>query len=165
MIPEAEASPVFSTPQYIVIHHTGIALDAHTNQLQSVNDSHKRKGYPLSKYGYNIAYHHFIGSDGTTVRTRSHDDISVHTKCGYGHGNDKCKNGYKDINDNSIAVVLAGDFEHIDHLKGKQLAALRATVTALQKRYNIPRQNVLTHKHVSPTVCAGKNLIKDLWNE
>jgi N-acetyl-anhydromuramyl-L-alanine amidase AmpD len=147
-------------PRYIVIHHTDIAKQEHAEQLSIVNESHKRRGYSLNEYGYNVAYHYFIGTDGELIHTRPDDDRSAHTGCGLGE--DRCKEGMSEINEQSIGIVIAGDFEH-EQINRRQLQTLKRIVTEKQQEYGIPKENVIPHREASPTKCAGANLIKLLW--
>lgn len=129
-------------------------------QIASVEGVHERRGYPESAEGTFIAYHYFIGCDATERHDRSDDEPSINTGCGMGEN--RCKPGTERINERSIAIALAGNFD-IDHPTEKQLQVLRDRVTQLQKKYGIPSDHVIPHRQASATNCAGKNLIKILW--
>lgn len=113
-----------------------------------VSESHARRGYDLSVYGYNTAYHYFIGSDGTVVHTRPDTDRTMHTKSDA-------------MNMQSIAIVLAGSFE-TETPSRAQLSSLLSLIRNLQKKYEIPIDHVIAHGEASPTKCAGKNITKIL---
>ena len=128
-----------------------------------VEANHRNRGYyeskiinPATGSGYHVAYHYFIGRDGTLVQTRTHDDRSAHTSCGLGF--EKCKN-LPEINERSLGIVLAGDFEH-EVPDRRQIVTLRNLVKKLQKEYNIPTDHILGHTDASPTSCPGENLLK-----
>ncbi len=111
-----------------------------------VNESHARRGYDLSAFGYNVAYHYFIGSDGTIIQTRPDTDRTMHTR-------------NNTVNMNSIAIVLAGNFE-VEYPNKQQIESLLSLIHRLQVKYHIDPKNVIAHKEASPTSCAGKNVIK-----
>src|SRR5207248_436034 len=50
----AAPAAVSTRPHWLVIHDTDVPND---EQLQLVNESHRRRGYPKSTLGYYIAYH------------------------------------------------------------------------------------------------------------
>jgi N-acetyl-anhydromuramyl-L-alanine amidase AmpD len=109
-----------------------------------VDGSHKRRGYDESALGHNTAYHYFIGGDGTLVQTRPETDRTLHTSnCDYALS--------------SIGIVLAGDFNN-EMPTDAQLKTLKALVTELQKKYNVPPLNIVGHGETKATGCPGKNL-------
>ncbi len=110
-----------------------------------VNDSHRRRGYDLSANGYYVAYHYFIGTDGTVVQTRPDTDRTMHSRNDY-------------VNMRSVAIVLAGAFNSDQPSYGQKIS-LAKLVTRLQKKYKIPATNVIGHREASPTQCPGTNLM------
>ena len=125
-----------------------------------IDGAHERRGYPESQEGTFIAYHYFIGCDGTEKHNRSDLEPSINTGCGMGEG--RCKPGKEAINEHSIAIALAGDFNTEEPTK-KQIEVLKARVTQLQEKYGIPKDHVIPHQEASATACPGKNLINILW--
>lgn len=126
-----------------MVHHTAIASSQHEVQRAIVERSHARR-YPESKLHSHIAYHFLIGRDGTIVKNRKLTERSGHTR-------------NQDINLDSIAVVLAGNFE-IEEPSRAQLASLRRTVRELRLAY--PDIEIIGHRDASPTSCPGRNLEK-----
>lgn len=144
-------------PGIFVIHHTD-AVQA--QQIQIINRVHQRRGYhessiinPVTGSGWFIAYHYFIGKDGTMVQTRPDNDRTQHTGCGLGL--EKCV-GEEKVNDGSISVVLAGNFEH-EQPTSQQLAALKKLTAELDGQHHFRR--IITHRQASPTSCPGDNLV------
>lgn len=136
-------------------------MQAHAEQLQLVEGTHTRRGYGQSSITpSHIAYHYFIGSDGTLVKNRTNDERTMHTRCGLDDESPEydpdCK-GPQFVNERSIAVVLAGDFEH-EKPTPEQLATLTSLLDKLRSRFNLPRRAVMGHLEASPTACPGKYL-------
>lgn len=129
-------------------------------QLTSVEGVHERRGYPESRKGTFIAYHYFIGCDGTEMHNRSDSEPSINTGCGMNES--RCKPGMDSINERSVAIALAGNFNQEKPTK-KQVDILRARVTQLQKKYGITNDHVIPHQEASATACPGANIIKMLW--
>lgn len=95
------------------------------------------------------------------MHNRSDDEPSINTGCGMGE--DRCKPGMDRVNEESIAIALAGNF-NADQPTDRQLSILKARVTQLQKKYGIPKENVISHQEASATACPGKHLIDLLWS-
>lgn len=130
-------------------------------QLAAVENSHRAKGYPESPYTHeHVAYHFFIGTDGTTKQLRGIDERSPHTACDIEYP-EKCT-GAPAINQQSVAIVLAGNF-NADQPSAGQLRSLKTLVTQLQQRYGIAAQNVIPHRDASKTACPGQHIV-DLLN-
>lgn len=106
-----------------------------------MNKSHSGRGYDTGLRGKNIAYHFFIGTDGTVKQTRSLVERTAHTR-------------NEEYNLKSIAIVVAGDFTK-EKPNDRQLASLRSLVNKLDGIYNFER--IIGHKNVpgSPTSCPG----------
>lgn len=132
---EREVKP----PRYLVVHHTALTDDV---QLVKVNESHRRQGYSLSSYGYYVAYHFFIGRDGTLIQTRDLTDRTPHTS-------------NSGVQMESISVVFAGNF-NVQHPSQEQMDTFRDLYRHLYKGYDIER--LVGHKHTLQTECPGKNL-------
>lgn len=126
-------------------------------QLAAVENSHRARGYAESPYTHeHVAYHFFIGTDGTVRQLRGIDERSSHTACDVEYP-DKCK-AMAAVNQHSVAIVLAGDF-NLDDPGAAQMAALKTLVTQLQRRYGIPSGNVIPHREASSTACPGQRLV------
>jgi N-acetyl-anhydromuramyl-L-alanine amidase AmpD len=150
---------VKEAPTFLIIHDTDVSRLEHPEQLSIVNDSHARRGYDLSAYGYNVCYNYLIGTTGEIVHTRPNTDRTRCTR------NDE-------LNMNAIQIVLAGAFERYDN-EGKdisdipsreQVTALMTLVSELQKQYKIRNENIIGHKEASSTTCPGKNIMKLLFH-
>lgn len=112
-------------------------------QAPIVERSHARRGYEESPCTHShVAYHALIGRDGTIRPTRCLTERTGHTR-------------NQDVNIDSIAVVLAGNFE-IEGPKPKQLASLKKLVS--QARQLNPEIEIIGHREASPTSCPGKHL-------
>lgn len=129
-------------------------------QAGAVENSHRNR-YEASPYTHShIAYHFLIGKDGTIKKNRRLSEDTPHTGCGLNEG--RCKEGMHDINENSIAIALAGDF-NFEYPTKHQVDSLRYVVTELQKKYGIPNERVIPHKKASATSCPGAHLEEMLW--
>lgn len=127
----------------LVIHHTGTTS---TEQLAAVESNHESRGYDASVYGSHVAYHFFIGTDGTIVQNRALSERTYHTR-------------NTEVNDRSIAIVLAGDF-NASHPSPAQLESVRNLVERLDAIYSF--HEIIGHREASPTGCPGKYLTSDL---
>lgn len=99
-----------------------------------------------------IAYHFLIGKDGTVKQNRSLSERTGHTR-------------NQPINLESIAIVLAGNFDIEEPNRG-QLIAIRSLVKRLDSIYHF--EKIIGHRDASPTACPGKHLdqaLKDIWRE
>lgn len=121
-------------------------------QWDNVNGSHMRRGYDLSTMGSYIAYHYFVGTDGTIKQNRPETDRTKHTRNCY-------------VNMNSIAIVLAGSFGEADTVNAAQMKSLKKLTAEIQKRYGIKPGYVIGHKEASPTACPGANVMKLIYAE
>lgn len=130
------------TPNKILIHHSASPIEWTTHR--DVNRWHKKRGYGVSSEGFNIAYHYFIESDGEVIKARSDWERTKHTKI-------------EDVNNESIAICLAGNFE-VDKPTEAQRDALSDLIYEKASEYGIKHNNVLRHRDVQSTKCPGKNL-------
>lgn len=151
----------YPDPTILVIHDTDLSIAEHPNQLESVNKSHERRGYQKSHYsGLHLAYHYFIGTDGTLVQIRSDGERTEHTACGLSL--DNCV-GEKYVNDNSLSIVVAGAFEREQPTR-EQVKTLKKLIKKLDNKYHF--EKIIPHRAASPTACPGKHMVeilKDVW--
>lgn len=133
---------------HIIIHHSVTPSLEWAHVLDSINTSHKQRGFPRSKTGYYIGYHAMIDYKGEILTTRLDSEIGAHA-------------GVSDYNSKSIGVCLIGNFENSEPT-AKQVHSLQNYITKYKDKYNIPKENVLYHGQIKPTACCGKNLIKYL---
>ncbi len=132
-----------------MIHHTASESDI---QSSSVEKNHAARGYAESNYGSHIAYHFLVGKDGSVKQNRSLSERTGHTR-------------NQEVNLSSLAVVVAGNFEH-EQPSAKQLDALKSLVAKLDKMYAF--EQIIPHKEASPTACPGTHLVESLkgtWRE
>lgn len=158
----------YPDPTILVIHDTDIPLSI-AKQKESVNRSHKDRGYNQSHYsGLNIAYHYFIGTDGTLVQIRSDGERTEHTACGLTLHN--CTGEEQEVNEKSIAIVVAGSFNCVDPKDAcdkptrEQMKTLKKLINKLDKKYHF--EKIIPHMAASPTACPGTHMIqalKDVW--
>ena len=119
-----------------------------------MNASHRARGYdPSPLTGLYVAYHYFIDVDGTLTQTRGDDERTEHTSCGMDLH--KCTGAEQDVNGNSIAIVLAGDFNHEEPSR-RQKIVLTGLLNRLEEKYH---SKILGHREASPTQCPGTNLM------
>lgn len=129
-------------PEYLIIHHTATSRD--TTTFEAVKKNHIAKGWG------NIGYHFFIISDGSLYgypEARGQDQVGAHCRA-------------DGMNFKSIGICLTGNFE-TEMPSDEQILTLRNLIKDLQKAWDIPMANILSHKEVtgSKTLCPGKNLM------
>ncbi len=128
--------------RYIVLHHT--ADPSKKPQFDKVNGYHKGQGFPISKLGFYVGYHFFVGMDGTTKQARAENEVGAHCDA-------------KNMNVVGIGICLAGDFskQTPDH---RQIISLERLVAELQLRHGIPDENILLHRECKKTDCPAVDL-------
>ena len=129
-------------PEYLIIHHTATSRD--TTTFEAV------KKYHISKGWGNIGYHFFIEANGSLFgypEARGQDQIGAHCIA-------------DGMNYKSLGICLTGNFETEVPTK-EQVKTLTNLIVILQKAWDIPNENILSHNEVkgSKTLCPGKNLI------
>ncbi|HEX8369583.1 MAG TPA: peptidoglycan recognition family protein [Pyrinomonadaceae bacterium] len=149
------------TPTGIVIHHSAVPFPA-DNPLDviAIDEIHKRRGYGIFYWGqtYHVGYHYIILPDGTLQPGRPEKCKGAHAK------------GFNDY----IGICLIGDFSPSDNKNGnkgpqhptpEQLQTLEEIVGKLRKGYDIPLENIRTHKELdAQTECPGESFpIKDFF--
>ena len=134
----------------IVVHHTVTDQDVLIEEtVDSINQSHKNRGFPQSKVtGLYVGYHYVIDAQGKVKRTRGDAEVGAH-----------CKADNKNFEALGIAVI--GDFEE-DVLTKQQRAALQALLKDKVVNYSIPRDKITYHGQHKSTQCCGHNLIMAL---
>lgn len=127
--------------KYIVIHHS--ATDA--GSVNAFHRFHTKQGYG------GIAYHFVIGNgngmqDGEVQATfRWQQQIA---------GTHVTVNSW-DHNVFGVGICLVGNLEQHPPTPA-QLTALKNLITKLQATWNIPRENIIGHRHVSHDDGSGK---------
>ena len=123
-----------------MVHHTG--ADG-PSQFLKINASHKARGFP-KRGRYHTAYHYVVESDGTVLQAHPDSVPLGHTRNGR-------------INLHSIAIVLAGNFEH-HAVPQKQRMALKALLRSLKEMYGVSENKIIGHREASATTCPGRYL-------
>ena len=122
----------------VTLHHSAGATDT----LDSINVSHRNRGFPRSYYGYHVGYTYVLFPDGRKVQTRAETEEQAHT---YGHNKD------------NIGVCLVGDFTRAEPTAA-QVAALAALLKDIKNRWgDVP---VYLHRELKATACPGIDLRK-----
>lgn len=141
--------------EYIILHHSDILNDGKA-QLDRINESHKARGFPLSKMGYYVGYHYVCGFDGTIKQTRGLDETGAHSlNCG--SASDLSHTPAGTLNYRSIGICCTGDFTR-EQPTAKQVQSLMTLLMQLQNEYSIPDDKVLLHREVKATSCPGTDL-------
>lgn len=95
-----------------------------------------------SFYGSYIVYHILIGKDGTVLYNRGLNERTGHTSNEW-------------INERSIAIVLAGNFNEEEPTR-QQLSSLKREIQRLNYIYQF--EYIIPHREASATACPGKHL-------
>ncbi len=127
----------------VTLHHTGPpawwGAPAAPEYLRIIQSFHQgpERGWP------DIAYHLLIDLDGVVWEGRplafAGDTATDYDPAGH------------------ALVAVLGDYD-VQQPNAAQLAALRATVQALQVRYDLPPEAVGRHRDYAATACPGRNL-------
>lgn len=140
----AQTTEPTSQWKYIIIHHSSTK-----SGNAKIFDRYHRKE---KKIPGGIVYHFVIGNGTKSANGEIEVTERWHKKIPGPHCFDP------KMNEQSIGICLVGDFE-----KGKptqtQIRRLAELIQEIRKDYNIPIENILTHKDVDPgkTDCPGKN--------
>lgn len=114
----------------IVIHHTAIE----DMSVFDIHELHLKKGWA------GIAYHKVVLPDGTVENGRPENLIGAHAL---------------GANPRSIGIVLVGNFESKSPTVVQMDALVKLTLE-LMRKYQIPLENVMPHREVTPgTTCPG----------
>jgi hypothetical protein len=131
--------------QYLVIHHSGTA----EGSVASIHAEHRRRVDAVGNPWLGIGYHFVIGNgqgmpDGHVEATfRWKEQI---------HG---AHSGNAAVNARGIGICLIGNFEN-HRPTDNQIQSLKALLTELSQRHQIPEARLLGHSDVKATACPGK---------
>jgi N-acetyl-anhydromuramyl-L-alanine amidase AmpD len=131
----------------ILLHHSGI-LDEKP-QYDRIRAYHHR-GAPDAKgklkwpADRGIQYAYVIEREGDIIEGNPPERVTYHA-------------GSWKWNQRAIGVCLSGDFR-TQKITGEQLHALVTLVKALQKRFDIPDENILNHRQIRSTECPGRDI-------
>lgn len=124
-------------PIRIIWHHT--ADESTARQLEKVNDYHRTRNFPRSKFGFYVGYHYFIEQNGDIIQTRAENEIGAHDK---------------GENINSIGIGLAGNF-NITYPTEEQLVSATRLLKKLRSNWGIPLTRIEPHRWDDSTDCPG----------
>jgi len=131
-----------NTPKWIIVHNSAVSREKNPEQFDSINNYHKSKGWGM------IGYHYLLEPNGIIKKGRAENQVGAHC---YQEG----------MNYNSIGICLTGYFD-IEEPTKEQKEALADLVKELQKKYKIPDENVVGHRHFAPKTCPGTNIPDDI---
>ena len=149
------------TKTAINIHHTAkYAENDVAKQLKSVDAGHKSRwnASTKSELGYYVGYHYLIERDGEVVQCRNDLEIGVHNNKGIKWST----RGRISANYYAIGISFAGNMSR-QHLTDAQIVAGVELIEKIQREYGILDDQVLPHRHYTPTQCPGNNLPDPLW--
>ncbi|MCA2999568.1 MAG: N-acetylmuramoyl-L-alanine amidase [Rhodocyclaceae bacterium] len=148
MSTDAAAATKRHVPEYITLHHGGVAFLRDKDPKQYLRNLQSwSRG---TRKWADIPYHYLIDLDGNVYEGR---DVN--------YAGDT--NTEYDPTGHALIVVL-GNFEDVDP-NPAQLNAVTATMAMLAKRFNISPDKIAGHKDYSAnTACPGKSLYPYLQN-
>lgn len=135
-------------PQNIIVHHS--LVDSEKDQLDGINNGHKRQNFPKSSLGYYVGYHYLINWKGKVTQTRDDRESGAHTSQSL-------------MNFRSIGICLEGNFDKREP-SVEQCKALYNLIHLLCKRYGIDSSKIYPHRHFAKyKSCWGANLPNDIY--
>lgn len=129
---------------WLILHHS--AIEGNKPQLEIINQSHKKRGFPLSSLGYWTGYNWFLEKDGTLTRCRTEYEIGAHTVA-------DDKSLY--LNRDGIGICLAGNFVTEKPTQFQMEALIKLTEEIIQRH---PIKHIVNHRDVKKTKCPGVDL-------
>jgi N-acetyl-anhydromuramyl-L-alanine amidase AmpD len=135
---------MLNVPEYIVVHHTG-GTSANPRADTSHHTFEIVDAYHKSLKWEGFGYHYFIAKDGGLRAGRAENYQGAHVKT---------------MNARSLGICLAGNFD-VTLPTEKQIASLTGLLKGILGRYNIPRENIVPHRHFTAKSCYGGNLPDD----
>jgi LysM repeat protein len=128
---------------HIVIHHSATEV----GNAETFDREHLRRGF---RHG--LAYH-FVISNGTSGRRDGQIEVSRRWEKQI---DSACTRNRKRGQGATISICLVGNFNH-QFVSSRQFASLVWLIKELQRHYNIPVENIITHRDVDVTDCPGRN--------
>ncbi len=132
--------------KYIVVHHSANA----SGSYDQIDREHRKI------QGWDGCGYHFVIGNGTDSPDGQVEVARRWTNQKHGL---HCRNGKNpDVNEYGIGICLIGNLDNAPPT-AKQVAAARALVAYLARRYEIPADRAGTHAEMAdgPTACPGKN--------
>ena len=141
-----------NNPKFLILHCSDVSYTSIPDQLNSINQYHKERGFPLSSLGYYVGYHYLITGE---KEYQCRLDIEEGAHC------NQRENGIS-INFQSIGLCLGIDGD-IEYPSSMQYAILQKRVWELQDKYGIPNENVRFHRYYATSKTCPGSLITDKW--
>lgn len=132
-----------NNPEWLIVHHTS---GGGFPSFESVQHFHITD--PAYRFE-NIGYHYFIEKDGTLKHGRPEGYHGAHTK-------------EQKMNFKSVGICLSGDFDKFDPTS-EQVWALSSLLGNLSKKYNIPKERIVPHRHFAKYKSCYGNRLPDDW--
>ena len=147
---------MINKPKWLIVHHSAVSYNKNPDQLEAINNYHRKKWNFRSSLGYYVGYHYLISKLGKLTQTRADTDVGAH-----------CRE--KMMNWRSLGICMEGNFDEEFPTK-EQTNTLADLLRELKKRYNIPESRIVPHRHFAVNrwtgkpykTCYGKNL-RDSW--
>ncbi|ODS32927.1 MAG: N-acetylmuramoyl-L-alanine amidase (T7 lysozyme) [Candidatus Scalindua rubra] len=127
--------------KYIVIHHSA----SYSGNASSIDKYHRNERGWTNGLGY-----HFLIGNGNGSR-----DGQIEVGNRWNQQIDGAHAGNDEYNKYGVGICLIGNFENSRPTES-QISSLLYLINYLQKRCNIPKGNIITHKNFRKTVCPGK---------
>ena len=127
--------------KYVVIHHS--ATDS--GNATSIGEYHKDEKGWVNGLGYHFLIGNGNGSRDGQIEVGNRWDSQI----------DGAHAGNDEYNKHGVGICLVGNFEN-DYPTNSQISSLTYLINYLQKRYNIPKNQVIMHRAFRKTACPGK---------
>ena len=126
-----------------MIHHTAVSYRLNPDQFTSNNSYHKNLWNFKSSLGFYLGYNYEISSNG--YRRQARKDGETTAACYQSGMNDgRC-----------VHIALDGNFD-LEKPGNYQIYALRDLLRVLNKKYNIPSNQIYFHRQFASKTCPGK---------
>ena len=133
---------MINKPKWLIVHHSAVSYNKNPDQLEAINNYHRKKWNFKSSLGYYVGYHYLISKAGRLTQTRADTDVGAH-----------CKE--KMMNWRSLGICIEGNFDEELPTK-EQTDALADLLRKLKKEYNIPESRIVPHRHFAVNRWTGK---------
>ncbi|WP_162532180.1 peptidoglycan recognition family protein [Candidatus Scalindua japonica] len=127
--------------KYIVIHHSA----SDRGNAVSIDKYHKEERGWVNGLGYDFLIGNGNGSRDGQIEVGGRWNKQI----------DGAHAGNPEYNKYGIGICLVGNFDN-DYPTNQQISSLLYLINYLQKRCNIPKENIIMHKTFRKTVCPGK---------
>ncbi len=128
--------------KYVVIHHSA----SDSGNAASIGKYHKNERGWVNGLGYHFLIGNGNGARDGQIEVGNRWDSQID---GAHAGNDK-------YNKHGVGICLIGNFEN-DYPTSSQISSLTYLIDYLQKRCNIPRNQVIMHRTFRKTACPGRH--------